>query len=259
MSGHYNDRDYREEVYIERRHSESPVRKQAPPHFAPIYYGERREETQRGRTSVSSQGSSSSRRNRDAELVRYEERHSRSQSVDSDKSRRSSRRSSRQASNGNAVGPYIAPCSSECSDAPARRRSSAVKKSVSHPIDEDPYFDSADEAERQKKARNKQLLYTGLAAITTIAATNNIYQSTKAHKAREIEIREGVMCEAEAKRKRNKAVAMDLFTVGVGAICVNNAVNGWKKTKALRAEEYERRDRWEKHERENRRSSMLAY
>ena len=257
MPGRYNDRDSYEEVYIERRHSESPVRKAAPPHFAPIYYGERHEQTQRGRSSVSSQGSTSSRRNRDAELVRYEERHSRSESVDSDRSRRSSRRSSKKASNSNAVGPYIAPCSTDCADAPARRNS--AKKPVSHPIDEDPYFDSADEAERQKKARNKQLLYTGLAAVTTIAATNNIYQSTKAHKAREIEVREGVMCESEAKRKRNKALAMDLFSVGVGAICVNNAVNGWKKTKAMRAEEMERRERWESHERDYRRNSMATY
>ena len=266
MSGRYDDRPYHEEVYIERRHSESPSRKVAPPHFAPIYYGERPDEYQRGRSSISSQGSSSSRRHRDAELIRYEERHSRSHSIDSNRSH-SSRRSSRQPShsnnnNNNAVGTYIAPCSADCADAPARRRSSAdkAKKPISHPLDEDSDYDSVDETERQKKARNKQLLYTGLAAITTIAATNNIYQSSKAHKARAKEVNEGIMCESEAKSKRNKALAMDLFSVGVGAICVNNAVNGWKKTKVMRAEEEARRERWERHERDaRRRQSMVSY
>lgn len=126
-------------------------------------------------------------------------------------------------------------------------------------MDEDPAYNSHDEAERQKKARNKQLLYTGLAAITTIAATNNIYQSSKAHKARKEDVREGLMCGSEAKSKRNKALAMDLFSVGVGAICVNNAVNGWKKTKTMKAEEEERRERWDAQQRSKRRRSMVGY
>ena len=242
-----DDRDMYEEVYVERRHSESPVRRKpsSPPHFAPIYYGERPDEYQRGRSSVSSQGSNSSRRNRDAELIRYEERQPRSQSLGS---RRSSRRDS----------AYSAPCSADCADAPARRNSSTAKK-VSHPVDADPSFTAQDEAKRAKEARNKQLLYTGLAAVGTIAATNNIYQSTKAHKARRQEVRDGIMCESELRSKRNKAIMMDLFSVGVGAVCVNNAVKGWKKTKAMKAEEHERRERWESHQRERRRQSMLAY
>ena len=44
------------------------------------------------------------------------------------------------------------------------------------------------------------------------------------------------MCSAEAKRMRNKAIMMDLFSVGVAAIGVNNAVNGWKKMGAVREE-----------------------
>ncbi|MCJ1478082.1 hypothetical protein MMC13_006757 [Lambiella insularis] len=95
---------------------------------------------------------------------------------------------------------------------------------------------SENEEEKAKKLRNKKLLYTGLAGITTIAAANNIYQSTKAHEARrkaKAENRDfSDAALADARKQRNKAVMLDLFSVGVAAVCVNNAVNGWKKAGA---------------------------
>ncbi|MCJ1282223.1 hypothetical protein MMC26_001546 [Xylographa opegraphella] len=95
---------------------------------------------------------------------------------------------------------------------------------------------SETEADEQKKLRNKKYIYTGLAGITTIAAANNIYQSTKAHETRRKSHRETWSSDpadiAEARSKRNKAILMDIFSVGVAAVCVNNAVNGWKKATA---------------------------
>jgi hypothetical protein len=126
------------------------------------------------------------------------------------------------------------------------------KKAIAHPLDDDSDYDSIDEEERRKKARRKQLLYTGLAAITTIAATNNIYQSTKAYKTRRKELQEGLASEEEVRKARNKAIAMDVISVGIGAVCINNAVNGWKKTKAMQAEERERRKRFDDHPKRNR-------
>lgn len=95
---------------------------------------------------------------------------------------------------------------------------------------------SENEEEKVKKLRNKKFLYTGLAGITTIAAANNIYQSTKAHEARRKAKYENkdfsAKAMAESRKERNKAVMLDIFSVGVAAVCVNNAVNGWKKAGA---------------------------
>ncbi|KAI4245317.1 MAG: hypothetical protein L6R42_010226, partial [Xanthoria sp. 1 TBL-2021] len=47
------------------------------------------------------------------------------------------------------------------------------------------------EAERQTSAaRNKKLLYTGLATVTSIGAVNGLYQSAKAHQQRARQLRE---------------------------------------------------------------------
>jgi hypothetical protein len=258
----YKDHGFREEVYIERRHSESPnryaqapytpgpytTRRESTPHFNAINYGE----PERGR-SISSRSGSRRGSEQDEQMIRYES-YSRAKSVDSSRRRSSSRHGS---ASSQSVSHYAGPDSPGFQE--TRRRSSSRKSIVRHPVLDNPSFTPEEEEARRKKARNKQLLYTGLAAITTIAATNNVYQSTKQHKARKEAVREGYMYESDAKRERNKAIAMDILSVGVGAICVNNAVNGWKKSKAMKAEEEVRRSHWDSHLREERRRSMVAY
>ena len=98
-------------------------------------------------------------------------------------------------------------------------------------------FDSDAKNEKRKKMHNKTLLYTGLASVTTIAAANNIYQSTKASLARRQHLEQGEMCAAETKNMRNKAIMLDLFNVGVAAIGINSAINGWKTLERLRHED----------------------
>ena len=144
------------------------------------------------------------------------------------------------------------PCSEDCVDNPRRRSSSRPPRRLEDELD----YSTEEEERKLKKHRNKQLLYTGLAGITTIAASNNIYQSTKAHKARRQAVEEGRMCSSEAKRMRNKAIMMDLFSVGVAAIGVNNAVNGWKKMGAVREENQQAQIRF--HERQELRK-QIAY
>ena len=93
---------------------------------------------------------------------------------------------------------------------------------------------SADETyEQERKMRNKKLLTVGLACITTIAAGNNIIQSTAAHHARRKLIEEGEMSMGESIKLRRRALVLDLVRVGVAAVGINNARNGWKKVDSL--------------------------
>ncbi len=126
----------------------------------------------------------------------------------------------------------IVPCSEECNDNPRKARS--LSKSTSHYDDSD--YDSAEEAEKLAKNKNRKLLYTGLACATTLAAANGIYQNTKAHQARHREFREGEKCNAEIQRLKNKALLMDLFTVGVVAVGLNNTRLGWRRVEAINKE-----------------------
>jgi hypothetical protein len=102
---------------------------------------------------------------------------------------------------------------------------------------DDHYFDIVAGSEKRKKQRHKTLLYAGLACVTTVAASNNIYQSTKAHMGRRYEIQRGEMDVDEATKFRKKGFMLDLFSAGVGAVCVNNAFKGWQKYEALKKEE----------------------
>ena len=261
MPGHNDDRKYREEVYIERRHSESPnryatapvpsPRGSAAPAFNPVAW-----EPERGRSSVSSR-SSSVRPSGRAQMIAYDDQ-IRAHSVDG-RRRESSRHSV--SSRGSYAMPMTPPAYPEeyVRRRDSSRHSSRNSSIASHPCVEDPTWTSADEVARAKKSRNKQLLYNGLAAITTIAATNNIYQSAKGHKERKEAVRHGEITEEEARSAKKKSIAMDLFSVGVGAICVNNAVQGWKKTKTMKAEEEVRQAQWDHHVREERRKSMVGY
>lgn len=86
---------------------------------------------------------------------------------------------------------------------------------------------------QERKMRNKKLLTIGLACITTIAAGNNIIQSTAAHHARQKLIEEGEMSMGESMKLRRRALMLDLIGVGVAAVGLNNARNGWKRVDGL--------------------------
>lgn len=122
------------------------------------------------------------------------------------------------------------PCGDLCADHPHRAKGKSQRKPTN---DEDPYLSSDEEREKQTKARNKKLLYTGLACVATIAAGNNIYQNTKAHHVRRKEVEEGEMCTSEEKRLRTKALMMDLFSLGVVAVGINNVRMGWKRVQNM--------------------------
>ncbi len=81
----------------------------------------------------------------------------------------------------------------------------------------------------QPKPPPKQILYTGLACVATLAAANNIYQSAKAHHVRKKELEEGEITPAEAQKLKTQARKMDLISLGVAAVGAYNVRNGWKR------------------------------
>ena len=91
---------------------------------------------------------------------------------------------------------------------------------------------SSDDDSRKKsppKPAPKQLLYTGLACVATVAAANNIYQSAKAHHTRQKELEEGEISSAEAQKLKMQARKMDLISLGVAAVGAYNVRNGWRR------------------------------
>ena len=70
-----------------------------------------------------------------------------------------------------------------CSDARVNSQS-RTSISLEIGITDESNSDIVEESEKRRQMPNKMLLYAGLAGITTIAASDNIYQSTKASIAR---------------------------------------------------------------------------
>ena len=79
------------------------------------------------------------------------------------------------------------------------------------------------------------MFITSMAVVTSVAAANNLYQSKKAHQAREKEVKEGRLGKDEAMARRRKGLMKDLVALGVGAVCVNNARKGWQRVNGLEA------------------------
>ena len=129
----------------------------------------------------------------------------------------------------------------------------------SHPDSEsDSGYDSEAHEREKRAARNKKILYTGLAGLTTITAANGIYQNAKAFHGRRTAMREAaekgeVVDEEERRKTRNKHLMVDAFALLVVGVGVNNVRVGWQrseeKKKAHRAAEQKAFERFERRER----------
>ncbi|MDI1487661.1 MAG: hypothetical protein OHK93_006932 [Ramalina farinacea] len=113
------------------------------------------------------------------------------------------------------------------------RRSRCSDDSSSSGDESDSDSDTEERVTRLRKARNQKMLATSLACITTVAAANNIYQSTKAHETRRQEVANGELSLEEAQQKRRKHLMLDLCSLGVAAVGINNAHSGWKRVSSL--------------------------
>lgn len=93
--------------------------------------------------------------------------------------------------------------------------------------------DTDEDEKRAKKMRGKQILTTGLAAVATIHAVHEVYQSVEKRKARKKAVKEGRLSEAEAKKLKTKALIQDAASVGIAAIGIKGAVEEMKEAKEL--------------------------
>jgi hypothetical protein len=89
---------------------------------------------------------------------------------------------------------------------------------------------SSDEDERNvRKAKGKQLLTAGLAAVATIHAAHNVYQSMEKRDARRKAVEEGEMSPEEAKKLKMKAQLQDVASIGIAALGIKGALSEMKE------------------------------
>lgn len=99
--------------------------------------------------------------------------------------------------------------------------------------------DSDEDEKREKKMRGKQILTTGLAAVATIHAAHNVYQSMEKRSARQKAVREGILSPEEAKKLKSKALLQDAASVGIAALGIKSAVSELKEVREKSHEVHE--------------------
>lgn len=84
---------------------------------------------------------------------------------------------------------------------------------------------SSGDEKRAKKMKGKQLLTAGLAAVATIHAAHNVYQSIEKRNARHKAVAEGEMSPEEAHKLKVKARLQDAASIGIAALGIKGAVS----------------------------------
>lgn len=141
-----------------------------------------------------------------------------------------SRRSSRRKKD--SRGLRHVPCSDKCNDNPKEEKEEELSD-----------YSSSEEAKQKKQRRKNIALTAGLACVTSVAAANGLYQTTKAYHARKNAVNQGEMCSHEEQKLRNKALAMDIFSVAVLGISANNVRLGWGRHQAAKKLSKEQEER----------------
>ncbi|KPM38132.1 hypothetical protein AK830_g8442 [Neonectria ditissima] len=93
--------------------------------------------------------------------------------------------------------------------------------------------DSDEDERRAKKMKGKQIITTGLAAVATIHAAHEVYQSMEKRNARQKAVKEGRLSEGEAKKLKTKAIMQDAASVGIAAMGIKGAFSELKEAKHL--------------------------
>ncbi|PSR99350.1 hypothetical protein BD289DRAFT_450361 [Coniella lustricola] len=115
--------------------------------------------------------------------------------------------------------------------------------------------DSDEDEKRAKKMRGKQLITSGLAAVATIHAAHNVYQSMEKRNARHRAVKEGKLSSVEAKKLKSKALLQDAASVGIAAMGIKGAISEMKEAREVSHEFAEWKEK--KHERHVRRMKRL--
>ncbi|KAK5987641.1 hypothetical protein PT974_11773 [Cladobotryum mycophilum] len=96
--------------------------------------------------------------------------------------------------------------------------------------------DSDEDERRAKKMRGKQLVTTGLAAVATVHAANEVYHSMEKRKARQKAVKQGRLSEHEAKKLKSKAIMQDAAAVGIAAMGIKGALSELQSARQLTRE-----------------------
>ncbi|KAI0136283.1 hypothetical protein BJ170DRAFT_5417 [Xylariales sp. AK1849] len=96
--------------------------------------------------------------------------------------------------------------------------------------------DSDEDEKRAKKMKGKQILTTGLAAVATVHAAHNVYQSMEKRNARHKAVKEGRLDPLEAKKLKSKAIMQDAASVGIAALGIKGAISELKEARELNHE-----------------------
>lgn len=116
--------------------------------------------------------------------------------------------------------------------------------------------DSDEDEKHAKKMRGKQIITTGLAAVATIHAAHNVYQSMEKRNARHKAVKEGRLSPEEARKLKSKALLQDAASVGIAALGIKGAVSELKEAREMSHELAEWKQ--EKEHRHQRRMERLA-
>ncbi|KAJ5527693.1 hypothetical protein N7513_011852 [Penicillium frequentans] len=96
--------------------------------------------------------------------------------------------------------------------------------------------DSDDEKKKHKKMQRDMMLTGGLATVATVHAAHSVYGSVQKRKKRLQELEEGKITPEEARKRRMKANAMDVFSVGLAALGIKGAYGEWQEVNEKRKE-----------------------
>lgn len=120
--------------------------------------------------------------------------------------------------------------------------------------------DSDEDEKRAKKMRGKQLITTGLAAVATIHAAHNVYQSMEKRNTRHKAVKEGRLSPEEAKKLKSKALLQDAASVGIAAMGIKGAISELKEAREMSHEVTEwKQEKEERHKRRAERLERMAH
>lgn len=131
-----------------------------------------------------------------------------------------------------------------------RRGNSGSRRNRGGSDSESDLGSSSEDEKKAKKMKGKQILTSGLAAVATIHAAHNVYQSMEKRRSRQKAVREGRLSAEEAKKMKQKALLQDAASVGIAALGIKGAISEMKEVREVNHEMKEwREEKSRRHER----------
>lgn len=120
--------------------------------------------------------------------------------------------------------------------------------------------DSDDDERRAKKMRGKQLITSGLAAVATIHAAHEVFESLEKRKVRQKAVRQGRLSKMQAHKMKSKAIVKDGTSIAIAAMGIKGALSEVKEAKDMQHEcknfQWEKARRHERREQRRKRQTM---